>query len=219
MSQWSKSLQITASSLPPCLPIHLLKNIKLVHSSLSHFPNNTASRKKLILFPAPSVPWLSTLLANAYNYIPSVFFLNVHPTIMNKTLLHPAQKQIFISLPEPHPPPSPIGPLNHTWSKHVGLSFSSSPNPPHHLASRKNLILLPAHLVTYTSILLEYLCCPPITVHLLPPCPPQLNHPVEVNPFPPPNPPRLSPLSPFSCHHLPFVLAHGILRTMARTIW
>ena len=98
------------------------------------------------------------------------------------------------------------------------LAQSSLPNPSQNPASRQILILLPAHLVIYTSILMEYLCCPPITVHHILPCPPQLNHPVEVNPFPPPNPPRLSPLSPFSCHHLPFVLAHGILRTMARTI-
>ena len=144
---------------------------------------------------------------------------------MNKTLLHPAQKQIFISLPasrttsSPQPNQSFESYLIRTcWALPLFLAQSSLPNPSQNPASRQILILLPAHLVIYTSILMEYLCCPPITVHHLPPCPPQLNHPVEVNPFPPPNPPRLSPLSPFSCHHLPFVLAHGILRTMARTI-
>ena len=51
--------------------------------------------------------------------------------------------------------------------------------------------------LNYSSNLLEYLCCPPIAVHLLPQCPPQLNHPFEFMPSSSPNLPHISPLGPF----------------------
>ena len=75
-----------------------------MYSFFSHFPNHPASRRNLILLPNPSVPSPSNLLADACYLTnpetpPSVFFLNVHPTIRNKLLLHPAHKQIFISYP------------------------------------------------------------------------------------------------------------------------